>query len=167
MTHQPDLLQNHSEPTKPPSVRSTASTPTTTSANRPWNAQLSTLIRQSFDVFNVYGKSEEAIENITIGFKIALDGMDMVDISIGFKEWLKTQSSFPTPADIKKLAEHSRTIRAQAVGRRVQRNWLQVIRRHDTDEILAEFQHPRESLSQVEIGERWPGIRVRISYTQE
>lgn len=58
------------------------------------------LIRQSFDIFNVYGKDPEAAKNILHGFSMVLEDHTDNDISFAFKEWLKEKSTMPTPSDI-------------------------------------------------------------------
>lgn len=74
--------------------------------------QLSSLVRQSFDIFNVYGKDPSSVENIILGFSIALEEYDIQDISKSFKQWMKSSSAMPAPADIVKLCEESKSYRA-------------------------------------------------------
>lgn len=73
--------------------------------------QLSSLVRQSFDIFNVYGKDPSSVENIILGFSIALEEYDIQDISKSFKQWMKSSSAMPAPADIAKLCEESKSYR--------------------------------------------------------
>lgn len=71
------------------------------------------MVRQSFDIFNIYGKEPETVTNITLGFAIALENCDIVDIKAAFNAWLKETSVMPTPADILKKAEEFRAFRFQ------------------------------------------------------
>ena len=65
--------------------------------------QFRSLISQSFDIFNIYGKKPEAVENIVSGFNITLDRCSIHDITDAFKEWMRDESTMPTPSDIYKL----------------------------------------------------------------
>ena len=65
--------------------------------------QLRSLISQSFDIFNIYGKTPEASENIVSGFSVTLEHSSIHDITDAFKEWMRDESTMPTPSDIYKL----------------------------------------------------------------
>lgn len=148
MQNQLDL----SAQTQPSNAPSKASA---TSPKAVWNAQLSKLLRQSFDIFNTFGKDPDALENILPGFAVALDGCDMRDISSAFQQWLREKEKFPTPAEIKKLAENYRTLRLQRLGANIPKSWTQVIRSKATGEVLAEFAVPRDQLAPIDLDARF------------
>lgn len=139
---------------------------TTRHPNSHWRHQLSKLVETAFHTLNTYGKSPEALGTIFLEFADALNGLTIEDINLAFKDWVKKHDAFPTPSDIRKLAENFRTLRLQRIGSYIPKVWVQQIRDEKTDEILAEFQHPKESLSNVEIDERWPSQRVRQVYAR-
>lgn len=64
---------------------------------------LKELLRQSFDIFNVYGKKPAQMRNILLGFQEALKEFSEDVIEYAFREWLKESSAFPTPSDIVKI----------------------------------------------------------------
>lgn len=132
----------------------------------PWKSQLASLVRQAFDIFNTFGKDAAALENIGPGFALALDGQDMVDISRAFKEWMKTKDAFPTPAQILKLSEGYKTIRLQSIGARIPKRWTQCIIDIETDKIIAEYDHPKDSLSPIAITQKH-GYSVRAAMRRD
>lgn len=69
------------------------------------------MVRQSFDIFNIYGKDPASIENIILGFSIALEDVQTEDFVLAFKEWMKKSATMPTPADINTLAMENKVIR--------------------------------------------------------
>lgn len=66
-------------------------------------AQISVTIRQCFDLFNTYGKDPSALKSMLPVFEEVLAAHPTDKIMGAFKEWLRTQSAMPTPADILKI----------------------------------------------------------------
>lgn len=64
-------------------------------------AALSQLLRQSFDIFNTYGKQPESLKSMVHGFDVVLQKYSTEVITAAFSTWLEEQSCMPTPADIK------------------------------------------------------------------
>lgn len=157
MSDQPSLLEQNEQNNH---------SPKRSKAPDPWRKELSNQVERAFNSLNTYGKGPEALGGIFLDFADALDGQKMVDIELAFKEWKKTKEAFPTPAEIVKLTQNFRTIRMQSIGAHIPKAWTQVIRNRDTDEVLAEFPHPRESLSQAEIATKYGG-NVRVSMRQD
>ncbi len=62
------------------------------------------LVYQSFNVFNIYGREPESLESILLGFTIALEDIPLDYITRAFKDWLKTNTDMPLPANIRKDA---------------------------------------------------------------
>lgn len=79
--------------------------------------QLRSLITQSFEVFNVYGKEPESVESIIRAFNFALEGYSLAEITKAFKSWMHGKTVMPTPADILGIAKenrkHAREVAAQ------------------------------------------------------
>lgn len=96
----------------------------------------------------------------------AMAGLDMVDIANAFKQWNREKEAFPTPAEIRKLTEHHRTIRLQRLGANIPKSWTQVIRSKVTGEIIAEFSLPAQQLYPVDLDARF-GTDWRQSFRQE
>jgi len=61
------------------------------------------LLRQSYDIFQTYGKSPESLENMVLGFSLVLRPYNDQTIIAAFRYWMETQSILPTPADIKEV----------------------------------------------------------------
>lgn len=61
---------------------------------------VSTAIRQSFDLFNTYGKDPKALTNIMRAFDQVLSPYPTDSIMRAFRDWMKTEKTMPTPADI-------------------------------------------------------------------
>lgn len=61
---------------------------------------LADLVTQSYDIFNTYGKDPEALRSIYKAFETELAGINSESLQRVFKEWLRTKSRMPTPADI-------------------------------------------------------------------
>lgn len=74
---------------------------------------LRSLVQQSFDIFNIYGKQPEAVANILQGFGLALADQEITDIRKAFTIWLKTKSAMPTPSDIRDLCLEETKHRSQ------------------------------------------------------
>lgn len=99
-----DDRRNDSRPTPRGQMQpySSASTQSQNASGK--SSLLRDLVRQSFDVFNLYGKQPEALANIVQGFSLALEDQSVEDIRRAFMEWLNTNSTMPTPADIRNIS---------------------------------------------------------------
>lgn len=123
--------------------------------------QLKALIQQTFDIFHVYGKPPEAVDNIVRGFWNVLEDVHVDDITSAFKQWMLQEKVIPTPSDILKITQDSaRRRRARASGLGGQ-GWIQVVRNYDTDKIVAEL-HPREHLSPMDLEKTYGIVRVAM-----
>ena len=98
------LQASQNEPIKPcekPSQRSNSQ-------------QVAALVRQSYDIFQTYGKDPEALKSQILGFNQALKGYEQADIDSAFYGWLKISRIMPTPADIIEFVELAIRDRAEA-----------------------------------------------------
>ncbi len=72
---------------------------------------------QSFEIFNVYGKPPEAAGSIVQGFDMILEQYAIEEITLAFKDWMRTSSTMPTPADILRIVkenlEHRRAMQGE------------------------------------------------------
>lgn len=66
--------------------------------------QLQELLKQSYDIFEVYGKEPEALGNMLRAFVDALSDIELKYIMDAFKVWLREQRKMPVPADIREIA---------------------------------------------------------------
>ena len=121
--------------------------------------QLRSLVQQSFEVFNVYGKEPEAAKAILHGFSQTLDGHSIEAITQAFQRWMRESSAMPTPADIRKIVLD---IEAAAKSDPDKVEWIQVIRDYYTDAVL-EKRHEGQHLSPFEIDEKYKDRHVRKS----
>lgn len=55
-------------------------------------------------MFNLYGKSPESLSNMLLAFSAVLEDCSTEEITAAFRQWMKTQTVMPTPADILKIA---------------------------------------------------------------
>lgn len=58
-----------------------------------------------FDTLNVYGKEPEQLANITKLFQLVLGRFHISQVEGAFAQYLATNSTMPTPADIVKIIE--------------------------------------------------------------
>lgn len=65
--------------------------------------QLRALIDQSFDIFNLYGKSKSSAGSLLQGFDTVLEQYSIAMITQAFQEWMGKSSVMPTPSDILKI----------------------------------------------------------------
>lgn len=63
---------------------------------------ITTLVRQSFDIFQTYGRDANALSNLTAAFIDELKDFEEIEIVNSFKNWRSENSVMPTPADISK-----------------------------------------------------------------
>lgn len=75
--------------------------------------QLWDLIKQSFAVFNLYGKSPEDLESIGLAFWMTLEDCTEGEITAAFKSWMRASSVMPTPRDIRAQIEDDRRLSVQ------------------------------------------------------
>lgn len=66
---------------------------------------ISNYVRQSYDIFNTYGRSTGSLENICLGFYQVLQAHSADHISKAFNFWLENHSNMPTPAEIKQKCD--------------------------------------------------------------
>lgn len=64
---------------------------------------LSVLVMLSYNIFNVFGKSGNAIGDVFNSFKNVLASYPEKKIIYGFEQWMQEKSVMPTPADIIKI----------------------------------------------------------------
>lgn len=57
-------------------------------------------VRQSFDIFNTFGKTPAQLDTLTTAFLTALKDCRPEQVNAAFAEWLVTGKTIPTPADI-------------------------------------------------------------------
>ena len=93
-------MNEHSQKTNDKSPHSTEPRP----QSQEWRDQVRALVYQSFNVFNIYGREPESLESILLGFTIALEDIPLDYITRAFKDWLKTNTDMPLPANIRKDA---------------------------------------------------------------
>lgn len=67
--------------------------------------QLAMLIREYFDVFNIYGRPTSAVSNIVKRFDASLEEYTLESIKEAFAEYEKTNDAFPVPAAIIRIIE--------------------------------------------------------------
>ena len=87
----------------------TSEKPRSATDKRSRRLQLAALIRQSFDIFNIYGKQAESIENVIAAFELVMEPFDESHIRAAFREWMASSANMPTPSDIGKIAERIQT----------------------------------------------------------
>jgi len=63
---------------------------------------LKSLIEQSYSIFNIYGKTADDAKNILGAFADVLATKDIKTITRAFRDWMESESTFPTPSDILK-----------------------------------------------------------------
>jgi hypothetical protein len=61
---------------------------------------LNNYVKQSYDIFNTYGKQTSAIENICMAFWVVLKDVEEEYIHYAFGHWLRERSNMPTPSEI-------------------------------------------------------------------
>lgn len=61
------------------------------------------LVRQSYDMFQTYGRTPEQLTSLTKGFCQVLIKYEQQKIRSAFKIWLEDNTTMPTPADIRKV----------------------------------------------------------------
>jgi len=66
---------------------------------------LSNLLAQCFDIFPLYGREPEAVDNIRKGFRLTLADYPIDKITEAFRYHLKISRDFPVPADIAIIIE--------------------------------------------------------------
>jgi hypothetical protein len=66
---------------------------------------ISNYVRQSYDIFNTFGKSTASLENICLGFYQVLKDFDNSYINRAFTYWIENHSNMPTPAEIRKKCQ--------------------------------------------------------------
>jgi hypothetical protein len=71
-------------------------------------SQLRLLIEQSFDVFNQYGRSPEAVANQLQAFSLVLERYDAGEIQTAFRKWMGASAIMPTPSDIRQSIDEAR-----------------------------------------------------------
>ena len=64
--------------------------------------QLAVILRQSYNVFNLYGKTPEQMTDVIMAFDMVLEPFSGQEVIGAFSWWLANKSSMPTPADIRK-----------------------------------------------------------------
>lgn len=100
---------------------STKSLPTSTAGMAKQKAALlNDLIKQSFEVFHVYGRPPEAIPNMVKAFLMVLDTATIQDVEKSFQTWMRTRSVLPTPADILALVQEEQRHRRELLEARHQ-----------------------------------------------
>jgi hypothetical protein len=62
--------------------------------------KLSNLLAQCFDIFPLYGREPEAVQNIRAAFALTLADQPIDKIEAAFRYHLKHYREFPVPADI-------------------------------------------------------------------
>lgn len=67
--------------------------------------QLKILLRQSYDIFEIYGKKPSQLRNILNGFADVLAPYHQKEITAAFRTWLHRESKFPTPSAIKQIID--------------------------------------------------------------
>lgn len=63
------------------------------------------MLRQCFDLLNIYGRPPETIETLILGFALVLEDFSSPTIKAAFTRWIKTETVMPVPADIAKLCQ--------------------------------------------------------------
>lgn len=66
---------------------------------------LDELLQQAYDIFDIYGKKPEQLENVMLGFLDVLAPYTDEQISEAFRTWLHNNKKFPVPAEIKEIIE--------------------------------------------------------------
>jgi len=64
--------------------------------------QLAVILRQSYNVFNLYGKTPDQMTDVIMAFDMVLEPFTSHEVVGAFRWWLSNKSSMPTPADIRK-----------------------------------------------------------------
>lgn len=132
-------------------------------------SQLQALLKQSFDIFNIYGKEPESLENILLGFNLSLEDMEIKYITSAFKEWMASSRNFPTPADIRKIAIQHKDFEKSRVNSSARYTgivWTQVIRDRETDAILCEYPQGQHKCD-FDLSKIFPGKRIHVSMRRE
>lgn len=62
------------------------------------------LVRNSFDIFNTYGKDTGSLETIQMAFWVVLKNIKEKYIKMAFQEWLETKANMPAPSEIREMA---------------------------------------------------------------
>lgn len=87
--------QNHNLPMKP------SNQPFESSKNR----QIAHLVRQSYDIFNKFGRNPDELKSLTHAFLLDLENYSAEQITTAFTVWRRNNSVMPTPADILKIIQ--------------------------------------------------------------
>lgn len=127
------------------------------------------LLKQSFDIFNIYGKEPESLQNILEGFNLCLEDMEIKYITSAFKEWMASSKNFPTPSDIRSLAIEARNIaksRVNSAARYTGIVWTQVIRDREGDHVLGEYPQGHHK-SDFDLSQIFKGKRVSVTMRRE
>lgn len=85
---------------KPRTTPCISPSPTSEFLTKSEQAEVSLLVRQCFDVLDVYGKTPEQLTNIIKAFVLQLSEYPYAAIRDAFRQYLKRNSKMPTPADI-------------------------------------------------------------------
>ena len=70
-------------------------------------SQITTTVRQCFDILNTYGKSPDQLKSLMRAMVEDLSGYSVEKIDAGFLEWRRTSEKIPTPADILKIVRRN------------------------------------------------------------
>lgn len=79
------------------------SLPSTASAQK--ITQIVTIVRQSFDIQNTYGKTPEQLKTLQKAMVEDLKAYDLDSINKAFLSWRQESANIPTPADIISIIE--------------------------------------------------------------
>lgn len=113
-----ECLPAKSASTQPGTQPLTKSTATSTRDMAREKAKLlNDLIKQSFNVFNVFGVQPEAITDKVKAFMLVLDTATLTEISNAFEIWMRTRSLMPTPADISELVQEEKAHKRETLAK--------------------------------------------------
>lgn len=124
------------------------------------------LVRQSFDIFNTFGKDPDCLETMVPAFCEVLQARHPNTITEAFRLWMLKNEKMPTPSNIAGLcveAEAAKEIqRRSSSGQKfAAAEWIQVIRDDETKAIVAEI-NPGQHLAPFEITRDYPGCHLSM-----
>lgn len=88
---------------------------------RKTRTHIAALVRQSYDIFDTFGKPPESLENVNLGFYLVLDGFDPDVITRAFHQYLKTKSVMPKPAQILEIINSKTEVGLTEADKRLMR----------------------------------------------
>lgn len=119
MQHVSNSLPAKSASTQPATQPLQKSLPTSKLATEKEKAALlKDLIKQSFNVFHVFGVQPEAITDKVRAFLAVLDTATSQEISNAFQLWMRERSMMPTPADILALVREEQAYKREMIAAR-------------------------------------------------